>query len=225
MSKTAIPNDDVIAARMRRYGQHSPMHPLRSTRVPSVLAEHPTFRKLAAERQAVVEAELRLSAQHAELTARNELARAEHREAQRRAMLTGEDPPPRLELEPWPFPEHTRPMFDRLHRMIEATELGTLGESADRLTADLENRSAPMRKALRDARRTVAELEAELLVYDNARETLSRLSGEAAGQADDPAAAAIERRMAEPTPVERAADAQIVADFQQAMRRNGGSRR
>lgn len=174
---SAIPTDDVLDERRRRYAHHLPGFPLRRTRVPSLLADRPELADLAAERAAVQAAEARMSAEHADWSRRVQLAKSEHHEAQRRAMLDGTPPPPPLVPEEWPYPAHTRGTFDNLHAVIEATELGVLEENARRYAADLEQLAAPAREALETVRRRARDLEAELGRYDRAREALEHLAG------------------------------------------------
>ncbi|MBS43823.1 hypothetical protein [uncultured Nocardioides sp.] len=181
-----IPTDAVLAERRQRYGHHLPSFPLRRTRVPGLLADRPELAALDAERAAVQAAEARLSGEHADWQSRVQLARAEHQEAQRRAMLDGTEPPPPLVPEPWPYPEHTRATFDAIHAVIEATELGLLEDSARAYAADLAQEAAPSRAELDAARRRVAELEGYLVQFDRAHEILEQV---ASGRLSDDTAA------------------------------------
>lgn len=230
---TPVPEETATAERFTRYAPHIPIYPLRQTRVPVLLREHPTFRRLAEERAATLAAEARLAGEHAEMVARNELARDEHHAAQRRAMLAGEPPPGPLALEEWPWPQHTRPLFDRIHQAIEAAELGALAEDVTRWRRDLARRSEPARDALAEARASVRRLEAELAPYDEANAALARLgvhvqAAEKTPDAPDSneRAEAIERRMVrETTREEREAQVRLVADFEAAMTARRGARR
>jgi hypothetical protein len=172
--KSPIPSDDEVRERRIRYAHHVPDTPLRTTRVPAVLADAREFRDLAAEREAVLEAEAGLGREHADLVARNEVARAEHQAAQRDAMLSGGAPPPPLHLEPWPWPQHPRVLFDEIHAVIEGAELGLLDEHADRWADDLAGRVVPLRERLGEARKVVADLEAEAAPLERALEALTR---------------------------------------------------
>ncbi|QCW51458.1 hypothetical protein FE634_15470 [Nocardioides dongxiaopingii] len=203
MSKTPIPSDEQVRDREARWGHHLPVYPSRQSRVPAVLASEPTFRDLAAERDAVRAAETRLHREHEELTARNEVAKAKHSAAQREAMLTGTPPPAPLSFEPWPYPQHSRQTFDRLHGAIEAAELGLLEDDADRWRQVLESKADPLRRKVERARAALAEAEANLTPY-------------VAGISALPAAlAAVDGRRSWPRRDPEAADpAQVLEDFE-----------
>ena len=173
---TRIPSDAVLDDRRQRYSAHMPLDPLRRTRVPAALAQQPEFVALAAERQATLDAETRLAGEHAAWQARVQQARAEHREAVRDAALRGTEPPGALRLEVWSHSEHPRSIFDEVHRVIEATEMGVLTEQAPRWARELDHQAAPIRDALGEARAVVRGLEADLQTYDAARDALDRLT-------------------------------------------------
>lgn len=83
-----VPTDDVMDARRAQFGRHLYPYALRRTAVPTVLADQPEFVALEVERRDTLAAEARISRVHDELVSRNELARSEYQEAQRRRCWT-----------------------------------------------------------------------------------------------------------------------------------------
>ena len=172
---SGVPTDDELAHRRTLYGRHQPTDPIRATRVPPALADREVFRALAGEREAVRAAELRLAREHSELNARNERARTEHAAAQRRAALSGAAPPPPLSVEPWPHVDHPRALFDDVHRVLEATELGILAEAATTWRSELRADLAPVREQIARAREVLADLERRALPVERALEVVEKL--------------------------------------------------
>jgi hypothetical protein len=158
-------SDADLAQRRDRYARHLPVYPLRTSRAPEALADRPEFVACAAERAAVLAIEQRMAHEHAELVARNEATAEAHRAAQRQAMLTGTPPPRPLQLEPWPYPAHTRETFSEFHAIIEATELGLLEEHSARWREELESAADLAREELAQARQLVAAAEAKAQPY------------------------------------------------------------
>lgn len=169
-----LPDAEELAERHRRYSRFVPVHPLRTCRVPAVLAEEPEFLPLAAERRALQQAETKLLREAAELGARNAAAEANHREQQRRAALTGGEPPPPLELEVWRYPQHPRVLFDEYHQVVEAAELALLEEHAERWRDLLRTKLQPIRNRIATAER---ELEAARAEEQPLAAALERLPG------------------------------------------------
>jgi hypothetical protein len=191
-----IPSDAVLDQRRARYGRFLQPEVQRRSRIPSLLGGDRQLRALDEERRTVLAAEARLRAEHDELLRANELAKAEHDEATREAMLTGAPPPAPLVLASWAWPEFPRAIFDELHRVISATELGVLAENAPKLSGALAEKAAPVAEALGQAEQAVRDLRDELTQIEAAQEFLADVVGPDRSSA---------RREGAATPEERAA--------------------
>lgn len=227
MTSTPIPTDEDFAERRRLYARHQPVNPLRQSRVPGVLQDHPEFRKLAGERAAVQEAEARIDREHSQLAARNEVAKAEHQRAQREALLRGAPAPPPLQLEPWLHAQHTKGLFDDLHAVLEANELCLLEEEAQRWATMLQAALSKTDVKLERVRADVQELESHRAPYAKALDQIRALAAQEARRIGEDRRVSPTREDQE-TYISRVADGAVVRQIQQdfeEIRRQGGSTR
>ncbi|KAA1427863.1 hypothetical protein [Nocardioides antri] len=176
-----LPTEEEQARRRSRYGRHLRAHPVRQTQVPSAFADLPDFRRLAEEREHLIQAEARIRNEAEARRRRMDAANAERAEAVRAAMLDPSKPvPPPVDEEPWPWPAYPQHVFDDLHSLLEATELGMLEEQHDALAAHLEAEAEPIRRKVDKLREQLADEEARLIPYERAGEDLALLRTNAA---------------------------------------------
>jgi hypothetical protein len=201
-----------------RYGVRPPA--LRQSPVPEILVRAvKEFNELAAIRRALLDNELKLNREHAELVARNERKQARYRDRLRQATIHGTEFPAKPDLEEWPGTAYDKSLFDEYHEVLESVERALLREGADEWEKVIQEHFRPFAKAVAIANQALAEAEAAAQPYRSALEAV-RKSVSAVDAIDS-------SRLVSPDGGERRAKEQILADFNESRvqpRRRGGAR-